>query len=67
MILPGMNGSQILAALRAINPQVKVVISSGYSLQGDVQELMKTGCRGFIQKPYTIKTLSELIRQAIRD
>lgn len=65
MVLPGMKGGQILEMLREIEPQVNVILSSGYSLQGEVQKLLETGCCGFIQKPFTFEELSRIIRQNI--
>jgi PAS domain S-box-containing protein len=65
MIMPGMNGAQTLDALMRMNPCVKVILSSGYSLQGDVQKVMEMGCLGFIQKPYTIGELSKLVFETL--
>jgi CheY-like chemotaxis protein len=65
MILPGMSGSQILEMLKAINPDVKVVLSSGYGLQGEVQKVMESGCRDFIQKPYVFAELSHVVKRAL--
>lgn len=65
MILRGKNGSEVLKALRTINPVVKVILSSGYSLQGEVQEVMEMGCIGFIQKPYNFAEFSKAVHQAL--
>jgi len=65
MILPGMSGSQVLAMLREIDPGVRVVLSSGYGLQGEVQKVMEAGCRGFIQKPYSMKELSGFLHRIL--
>ena len=65
MVLPGTDGSQVLLALQEIDPDVKVVLSSGYGRQGDVQRLMAMGCRGFIQKPYGAVELSRLLQQVL--
>jgi len=65
MILPGMSGSQVLKMLKANNPGVKVILSSGYSLQGEVQKVMDDGCIGFIQKPFNLTELSTIIHQAL--
>jgi len=66
MILPGMNGAQILKLLKDINPDVRVILSSGYSMQGDARDVMDMGCTGFIQKPYTFAEISTLVNNAIR-
>jgi two-component system cell cycle sensor histidine kinase/response regulator CckA len=65
MILPGMNGAQVLEKLKQIAPDVKVILSSGYSMQGEVQKVMESGCFGFIQKPYLFTELSRIIKQVL--
>ncbi|HOI75682.1 MAG TPA: PAS domain S-box protein [Syntrophales bacterium] len=65
MILPGISGAQVLRMLREIDPGVRVVLSSGYGLQGEVQKVMESGCRGFIQKPYSMKELSLSVQRAL--
>jgi len=65
MILPGMNGAQILKMLKDINPNVRVILSSGYSMQGDARNVMDLGCEGFIQKPYSFADLSKLVSKTI--
>jgi two-component system cell cycle sensor histidine kinase/response regulator CckA len=65
MIMPGMSGSQVLTALKDINPDVKVVLSSGYSMKGEVRKVMEMGCCGFIQKPYNFEELSNIVHQAL--
>ena len=65
MILPGMSGAQVLKMIMAINPDVKVILSSGYSMQGEVQQVMESGCLGFIQKPYRFAELSKIVHQAL--
>ncbi len=67
MILPGMSGSQVLKMLKEKNPDVKVILSSGYSLQGEVLKVMEMGCLGFIQKPYKFSDLSKSVHKAIYD
>jgi two-component system, cell cycle sensor histidine kinase and response regulator CckA len=59
MIMPKMSGGETFDRLRAINPQVKVLLSSGYSINGQAQEILKRGCHGFIQKPFNLRELSQ--------
>jgi PAS domain S-box-containing protein len=66
MIMPGMSGGDTFDRLKAIHPGVKVILSTGYSLTGQAREIMARGCRGFIQKPYKIETLSQKIREVLR-
>jgi CheY-like chemotaxis protein len=65
MIMPGMSGSETFDALKAINPQVKVIFSSGYSISGEAADIMKKGCRAFIQKPFSIADISQKIRETL--
>ena len=65
MIMPSMSGGETFDKLRAINPHVKVVLSSGYSINGQATEIMQRGCNGFIQKPFNIKELSQKIREVL--
>ena len=62
MIMPGMGGGDTFDRIRAIEPQAKVLLSSGYSLDGEANDILKRGCDGFIQKPFKFKDLSLRIR-----
>ena len=63
MIMPGMGGGKVFDALRAIHPGVKVILSSGYSIDREASQILTRGCEGFIQKPFGIKELSQKIRE----
>ena len=65
MIMPGISGSQIFDELKLVNPDVKVILSSGYSLNGQAASILKRGCKGFIQKPYNLDSLSQKIREVL--
>ncbi|MCU0539397.1 MAG: response regulator [Desulfobacterales bacterium] len=65
MIMPGMSGAEAFEQLKTIDPQVKVLLSSGYSLNGQAAAILNRGCRGFIQKPFTIDQLSQKIREIL--
>ena len=65
MIMPGMGGGKVFDSLRAIRPGVKVILSSGYSLDGEASQILARGCSGFIQKPFGIKELSQKIREVM--
>jgi CheY-like chemotaxis protein len=65
MIMPGAAVDDTIGQLRAIDPSVAVLLSSGYSHDGqDVRQLMQT-CQGFIQKPFRLVALSKKIRQIL--
>jgi PAS domain S-box-containing protein len=65
MILPGMSGAQVIRMLREIDPGVKVILSSGYGLQGEVQKVMEMGCLAFVQKPFNFPNLSEIVHRTL--
>jgi two-component system cell cycle sensor histidine kinase/response regulator CckA len=65
MIMPEMGGGETFDNLKLINPQVKVILSSGYSIDGQAMEIMERGCHGFIQKPFSIKSLSNKVREVL--
>ena len=63
--MPQMGGGEVYDRLKKINPQVKVLLSSGYSINGQAGELLKRGCNGFIQKPFDLKRLSQKIKEIL--
>jgi DNA-binding NarL/FixJ family response regulator len=63
--MPEMGGEATFGKLKEINPAIKVLLSSGYSINGLADKLLTLGCRGFIQKPYSIKELSVRIRETL--
>jgi len=65
LVMPNMGGSQVYDRLKEINPGVKVLLSSGYSINEDVTEIMERGCDGFIQKPFNIIDLSQKIKEIL--
>ncbi|MCX5816334.1 MAG: response regulator, partial [Proteobacteria bacterium] len=65
MIIPGISGGETFDRLREINPDAKVLLSSGYSINGQAQEIMDRGCNGFIQKPFHLGKLSSKIREML--
>jgi len=65
MIMPKLSGRQTFDQLKAIAPDIKVILSSGYSIDGDASEIMDKGCNGFVQKPFSMETLSNKIREVL--
>ena len=59
MIMPEMDGGETYDRLKGINPAIKVLLSSGYSLDGRAEEILARGCDGFIQKPFGIEELAQ--------
>ena len=65
MIMPDLNGGETYDELKNINPDIKALLSSGYSLDGLAQDIINRGCNGFIQKPFNINKLSCKVRDII--
>ncbi|MFC1812639.1 PAS domain S-box protein [Thermodesulfobacteriota bacterium] len=65
MIMPEMGGGDTYDKLKEIHPDIKVLLSSGYSINGQASEILDRGCSGFIQKPFNLVELSKKIRSIL--
>jgi PAS domain S-box-containing protein len=65
LIMPAMGGGEVYNRLIEINPKVKVLLSSGYSMDGKAKKILARGCNGFIPKPFNMRLLSQKIRQIL--
>ena len=65
LVMPGMGGVEAYDSMKEINPNIKVLLSSGYSIDSKTTEIMKRDCDGFIQKPFNMKELSGEIRKIL--
>ena len=65
MIMPGMDGGTTFDHIREIQPDLPVILSSGYAINGHADKIMRRGCNGFIQKPYNISELSQIVRKVL--
>ena len=65
LVMPEMDGGKCLQKLLEINPQVKVIMSSGYSFTGFSDDFASEGARAFISKPYELKRMLEVIRKVL--
>ncbi len=65
MIMPGMGGGDTFDRLKAIRRDINVLLSSGYSIDGQASEIMERGCRGFIQKPFALEELSRKVKEVL--
>jgi CheY-like chemotaxis protein len=63
MVMPGTTGLEACRRLREMNPNVKVILSSGYSSGEVVREARLAGAMGFIGKPYSLEELSSALRR----
>jgi len=61
--MPGMGGHKCLQELLKIDPEVKVIIASGYPGSGKVKETLESGAAGFIGKPYNLKDMLKKVRE----
>jgi CheY-like chemotaxis protein len=65
MIMPGMTGGEVFDRLREIDPRIKVLLSSGYSINGEATKILDRGCDGFIQKPFKVELFARKVREII--
>jgi CheY-like chemotaxis protein len=65
MIMPGLSGSETYDSVKKIDPNIKVILSSGYSIEGQAAQILEKGCNAFIQKPFTINDLSAKIKEVL--
>ncbi len=65
MVMPDITGGDCFDRLREMNPHLKVLLSSGYSVDGQAGDILNRGCNGFIQKPFKIQELSKKIREIL--
>ena len=65
MVMPGISGGETFDRLRSINPDVRVLLSSGYSEEGQAKQILDRGCNGFVQKPFELQKLSQKVREIL--
>jgi two-component system cell cycle sensor histidine kinase/response regulator CckA len=65
LIMPGMGGKSCLEALLRLDPRVKVLVASGYSVNGRLEETVRSGACGFISKPYDLRDLLKRVRDVL--
>ena len=66
MKMPGMNGFQLLESLKALDPNISVVVMTGYSDLFSIEEAMKKGADGYIMKPFKKDEMNVLVTRARR-
>lgn len=66
MIMPGMTGGETFDRLREIDPGIRILLSSGYSIDGEAKTIMERGCNGFLQKPFHLEKLSSKVREVLQ-
>ncbi len=66
LIMPEMDGSETFEGLTAISPDVKVLLLSGYSKDEKIETLLRKGAIGFLQKPFDLRALSDVVKKALK-
>lgn len=66
LIMPGMGAGDTYDELRVLDPAIKVLLSSGYGVDEQTNEVMQRGCKGFIQKPFNMQVLSTKIEEIMK-
>ena len=64
IVMPDLGGAEVVDAIKEIDPNSKIMLSSGYGKDRKVNDLMQY-CRGFIQKPFSLQELSTLIQSVM--
>ena len=65
LIMPEMGGKECLSELLKIDPQVKALISSGYSAAGETKKTIESGAKGFVGKPYDMRQMLQAVREVL--
>ncbi len=65
MLMPNMGGRETFFMLKELDPQVRVLASSGYVSQEEIQDVMDSGAAGFLRKPYHISDLAKKIKEIL--
>jgi len=65
IVLPDMDGKAIYPRIMEARPNLKILVCSGYSIEGPAQEIINAGAQGFIQKPFTIAEISEKLKEIL--
>lgn len=65
MVMPKLSGPKAFEAMREINPGIKILLASGFSMNGAAIDLLKAGAAGFLQKPYQIEELSQKLHEIL--
>jgi nitrogen-specific signal transduction histidine kinase/CheY-like chemotaxis protein len=65
IIMPKMNGNEAFFKMQAINKEIKAIVISGFSIDGEAQDLLDAGVKGFIQKPFETNILSKMLTEIL--
>jgi len=65
LIMPRMRGGDLVDKLKKIDPESKILLTSGYNFNDEAEEILQRGCNGFIQKPFGAEKLSQKLFEII--
>jgi len=65
--LPDMDGGRVYPLIMKTRPDLKVIVCSGYSIDGPAQAILDAGAEGFIQKPFSISEFAEKLKEVLGD
>ncbi len=65
MVLPKLDGLDVFQLIREMEPDVRVVIASGYARKGQIKRAMEMGARAYVPKPFTAERLARAIREVL--
>lgn len=67
VVLPGMNGIEVLKRVRAINPKTRVIMLTGNVDPSDVRKALELGALAYVDKPFDFTHLKSLVAMALRE
>jgi|GEM_PF-1854636 len=67
MVMPGKSGEETFCALRQVDPDIKIILASGYSANGKAQRILDRGADAFLQKPFSTAEISQVLSDALHD
>lgn len=65
MVMPCIGGPELFERMKEIDPGVRVIVSSGYSHDQEGRRMLRHGCLGYLQKPYNMESLNQLVRSVL--
>ena len=65
LVMPDLGGAEVVDAIKGINPDIKIMLSSGYGRDADTADLMQS-CQAFIQKPFSMKDLTAALEDILQ-
>lgn len=65
MKLPDMDGATLYPMIKKVRPNLKVIVCTGYSLNGPARDILNAGAQGFIQKPFSLNTLTSKVKEVL--